>query len=78
MIEQLLEIDEERILKLPVKAQKLACEIKNLVMERDNLIEENDSLKNKIKELEQTIENDYELKKIDPYDEYGVSEKDFY
>lgn len=34
-------------------------------------------LEDKIKSLENDIENNYELKNINPYEEYGVSEKDF-
>lgn len=31
----------------------------------------------KIKDMEQDIENNYEVKNINPYEEYGISEKDF-
>lgn len=43
----------------------------------ENLNDEVIELKNKIKEKETEIENDYELKKFDPYDFYGVSKEDF-
>lgn len=43
----------------------------------ENLNDEVIELKNKIKEKETEIENDYELKEFDPYDFYGVSREDF-
>lgn len=43
----------------------------------DDLISEYKSKELKLKELEQEIENNYELKVIDPYEEYGLSRKDF-
>lgn len=43
----------------------------------DSLLSENDRLQAKIKDIEQDIENNYELKKINLYTEYGLSEKDF-
>ncbi len=42
-----------------------------------DLICEIHHLEDKIKDLENDIENNYELKNINPYEEYGVSEKDF-
>jgi hypothetical protein len=44
----------------------------------DDLLLEIDSLEEKIEDLERDIENNYELKNANPYEEYGVSERDFY
>lgn len=43
----------------------------------DDLLTEIEKLQEKVKDLENDIENNYELKNINPYEEYGVSEKDF-
>lgn len=43
----------------------------------DDLLTEIHKLQSKVKDLENDIENNYELKRIDPYEEYGVSERDF-
>ena len=42
-----------------------------------DLIYEIDKLEEKINDIQQDIENNYELKKYDPYEEYGLSERDF-
>lgn len=36
------------------------------------------SLLDEKKELERKLEEEYEPKKIDPYEEYGISESDFH
>ncbi len=43
----------------------------------DDLLTEIHKLQSKVKDLENDIDNNYELKRIDPYEEYGVSERDF-
>lgn len=43
-----------------------------------DLIYEVHRLEEKVKDMEQDIENNYEVKNVDPYLEYGVSERDFY
>lgn len=43
----------------------------------EELMYENKHLEDKIDELENDIENNYELKQYDPYDFYGVSREDF-
>ena len=49
----------------------------NHVQVRD-LIDEIYTLLEKNEELETKIEEEYEPKKIDPYEEYGISESDFH
>ena len=44
----------------------------------EDLLYEIDRLQEKISDMEQDIEENYEAKKFNPYTEYGVSEKDFY
>ena len=51
--------------------------IEEVLTELENLMYENKSLEDKIGELENDIENNYELKPYDPYDFYGVSREDF-
>ena len=43
----------------------------------EDLLTEMNNLEEKVKELENHIENNCELKCTNPYDEYGISEKDF-
>ena len=49
----------------------------NQVQVRD-LIDEIYTLLEKNEELETKIEDEYEPKKINPYEEYGISESDFH
>lgn len=49
----------------------------NQVQVRD-LIDEIYTLLEKNEELETKIEEEYEPKKINPYEEYGISESDFH
>lgn len=51
--------------------------IEEVLTELENLMYENKHLEDKIDELENDIENNYELKQYDPYDFYGVSREDF-
>lgn len=44
----------------------------------DDLLTEIEKLQEKVKEKENDIENYYELKNVNPFEEYGVSERDFY
>lgn len=46
-------------------------------MLRDLLVEI-DRLEEKYNDIQQDIECNYEVKKINPYEAYGVSERDFY
>ena len=43
----------------------------------DELLTEVEKLQGKVKDLEDDIDNNYELKNVNPYEEYGVSERDF-
>ena len=51
--------------------------IEEVLTELENLMYENKHLEDKNEELENDIENNYEKKQFDPYDYYGVSERDF-
>lgn len=62
------EIDELRTYK--ARCIELETENEELKLDLDNANE-------KINDLEISIENDYELKKTNPYDEYGMKESDF-
>lgn len=53
-----------------IEVDALKSIIEDLLVEYDNLKEKFDDYKNE-------VENDYELKKFDPYDFYGVSKEDF-
>lgn len=44
----------------------------------EDLLDEIEHLKERYKDLERDIEENYDLKPFNPYVEYGVSEKDFY
>lgn len=44
----------------------------------DELLTEVERLQGKVKDLEDDIEQNYELKRTSLYEEYGVSERDFY
>lgn len=43
----------------------------------EDLYDENMTLKEQLEDLKQDVNDNYELKNTDPYDYYGVSEKDF-
>ena len=44
----------------------------------DDLMTEVHKKEEELEDLKQEIEDNYELKKIDPYEEYGVSKYDFF
>lgn len=43
----------------------------------EELVSELEHKEEELSDLQNDIENNYELKRIDPYEEYGVSERDF-
>ena len=51
--------------------------IDSLVYALLDMLYEYDRKEEELEDLKQDIEDNYELKKIDPYDEYGISRKDF-
>lgn len=53
-----------------IPVESMMCIVEDLLLEIDHL-------KECIEDMEQDIENNYELKNFDPYDEYGVSRNDF-
>lgn len=79
-----LEIDEDlktKIEKITItdydfKGNYLPSE--SIVSIFEDLICEINRLEEKYKDLEQDIEENYELKSFNPYEEYGISERDFY
>ncbi len=52
--------------------------VESLMIAIEDLLIELDNKEEKIKDLENDIENNYELKNVNPYTEYGISERDFY
>lgn len=53
-----------------IEPESLLCAIEDLILQIDRLVDD-------ISELENDIENNYELKHVDPYEEIGMSERDF-
>lgn len=51
--------------------------VENMMNVIEDLLLEVDRLEEKYKDMEQDIENNYELKNVNPYEEYGISERDF-
>lgn len=51
--------------------------VDSLVSALEDMLVEYHNKEYEIEELKQDIEDNYELKKVDPYTEYGVSESDF-
>jgi hypothetical protein len=51
--------------------------IDNMMCLIEDLLVEYETLEEKIKDMEQDIENNYELKEVNPYIEYGVRENEF-
>lgn len=49
----------------------------NLVSMIDDLLYELHNLQDKLKDLQNEMENNYELKDYDAYEEFGVSKEDF-
>lgn len=54
-----------------IPAESMMSAIEDLLIEIDRLEEER-------KDREQEIENNYELKNVNPYEEYGMREDDFF
>ena len=53
-----------------IPIESMMCIVEDLLLEIDHL-------KECIEDMEQDIENNYDRKEFDPYDEYGVSRNDF-
>ena len=69
MAEKLTNTDYERVDDL--------MPVDSFVSMVDELLTEIEKLQEKVEELEYDIDNNYELKRINPYEEYGVRECDF-
>ena len=65
-----LENEVDELKEYKARCIELETENEELKLDLDNANE-------KINDLEISIENDYELKKTNPYDEYGMRESDF-
>ena len=52
--------------------------VESLMSVIDDLLVENENLEEKYKDLEQELEENYQLKEVDLYKEIGMSERDFY
>lgn len=78
-----IKVDEKKVKELQsytitdyeVKNELMPVECINNIIE--DALHEIHNLEEKIEDLEQDIENNYELKNINPYVEYGINEKDF-
>ena len=73
-------ISEKRRLKIDIKDIDneywvSTDELLNLVCELDDTIDEEQE---RYRDLEQDMRDNYELKKFDPYEHYGVSRSDFH
>lgn len=73
--EKLKEIEELTMTDYDAKLGFVPGE--NLIGMIDDLLYEIHNLQEKVSDLQHDIDNNYELKRIDLYEEYGVSEKDF-
>lgn len=52
--------------------------VESMMSAIEDLLIEIDKLEEAKKDMQQDIENNYELKNVNPYEEYGISERDFY
>lgn len=69
--------EAEKITMVDYELQGNYIEANSLISLIEDLMLEISSLEDKISDLEDTIENDYELKHVDPYEEIGMSRSDF-
>lgn len=74
--EKLKEITDITMVDYEAKLNYVPSE--NIINIIDDLLYEIHRLEEKIEDMENDIEENYELKPFDPYEEYGVSERDFY
>ena len=51
--------------------------VESLLVAIEDLLVEIGRLEEERKDIEQDIENNYELKNVNSYEEYGISERDF-
>ena len=58
-----------------IPADSLFIALKDMLYEYNSMKEH---MEDKISDLEYDLENNYEPKRFDPYEEYGISPKDFY
>lgn len=81
-----IELKDEDI-KIIEKAEKIVgylerngnyVNLDDLIGIIDNLVYEANRLEEKIEDLNKDIEDNYEPRKFDPYEEYGVSESMFH
>lgn len=52
--------------------------VDSLMAALEDMLYEYHHKEEELEDLQNDIENNYELKRFDPYEEYGVSERDFY
>lgn len=74
--DKLKEIQSITMTDYEAKLGYLPTEILNDII--DDLLLEIHRLEEKIEDMERDIENNYKLKEVNPYTEYGISERDFY
>lgn len=71
VMEEVIELDEHKDKKLIEFFDNEEVQVTDLFDAIYYLLERNE-------ELERKLEEEYEPKKIDPYEEYGISESDFH
>jgi len=52
--------------------------VENMMNVIEDLLYEVHKFEEEIQDMQRDIENNYELKNVNPYEEYGMSERDFY
>lgn len=77
MDELYIKIEPKSWLRNIKSLDKDLVSIENLLGCIEDLYDENMTLKEELEDLKQDVNDNYELKNIDPYDYYGVSKKDF-
>lgn len=51
--------------------------VDNMMAALEDMLVQYHHIEEKLDDLQYEIDNNYELKRLDPYEEYGVSERDF-
>lgn len=79
-----IKIDEDKLKKIQeitmtdYEAKLNYVPSENIMNIIDDLLCEIDNMQEKIEDMERDVENNYELKNVNPYEEYGINERDFY
>lgn len=73
-----IDIRQESQQILRIFNQKDTITVEEMLAKIEDLDDEVSDLESKMREMEEYYNEYYEHKKIDPYDEYGISENDFH